>query len=140
MQETTEGNSSSQEETKKQETEEVKENTSYHWVNPEYQKRQEGAADAGQNSYETDAYRERIGYTNTQNTGYEGNQNNRNAGMETPPAAADIWEAATMSLKILSALLPRQAKDIMAPISLLRNLPEKNRKRKNLWAWENAFL
>lgn len=92
MQETTEGNSSSQEETKKQETEEVKENTSYHWVNPEYQKRQEGAADAGQNSYETDAYRERIGYTNTQNTGYEGNQNNRNAGYGNPSGGSGYLE------------------------------------------------
>lgn len=37
----------------------------YHWVNPEYQKRQQGAADAEQNTYETENYREHVGSQNT---------------------------------------------------------------------------
>lgn len=32
----------------------------YHWVNPEYQKRQQGTADAGNNTYETNSYRENV--------------------------------------------------------------------------------
>lgn len=57
----------------------------YHWVNPEYQKRQQGTADAGDNTYESNSYRENIaGQTNTDG-GYRGgsyhewqNQNNEN--------------------------------------------------------------
>ena len=33
----------------------------YHWVNPEYQKRQQGTADTQTNSYENNNYREHIG-------------------------------------------------------------------------------
>lgn len=33
----------------------------YHWVNPEYQKRQQGTADSENNTYETNAYRENVG-------------------------------------------------------------------------------
>ena len=32
----------------------------YHWVNPEYQKRQQGTADAGNNTYENNSYRENV--------------------------------------------------------------------------------
>ena len=33
----------------------------YHWVNPEYQKRQQGSADTQTNTYEDNNYRENIG-------------------------------------------------------------------------------
>lgn len=85
VQETTEEIIRPQEQTKEPETEEVKADTSYHWVNPEYQKRQEGAADAGENSYKNNAYRDTIGYTNEQNTSYGRNQNNPNMGYTTQP-------------------------------------------------------
>lgn len=39
----------------------VSEESSYHWVNPEYQKRQAGVSDDIQNSYENNSYKETIG-------------------------------------------------------------------------------
>lgn len=57
----------------------------YHWVNPEYQKRQQGTADAGDNTYESSSYRENIAGQTNSNGGYRGgsyhewqNQNNQN--------------------------------------------------------------
>ena len=63
-----------------QDVQPAEEDTSYHWVNPEYQKRQQGIADSGQNSYETDQYRENVGKTGEwngqeQNPGYGNEQN-----------------------------------------------------------------
>lgn len=43
----------------------------YHWVNPEYQRRQQRAADAGSNTYETNSYRENVGSTPNQGTGQD---------------------------------------------------------------------
>lgn len=39
----------------------ISEESSYHWVNPEYQKRQAGISDDIQNSYENNSYKETIG-------------------------------------------------------------------------------
>lgn len=50
---------------------------------------------------------------------------------------AGIREAVTMS-RIPLELGQKREKDIMAPISLLRNLPESIRKRKKPWERENA--
>lgn len=57
----------------------------YHWVNPEYQKRQQGTADAGDNTYESNSYRENIAGQTKTDGGYRGgsyhewqNQNNEN--------------------------------------------------------------
>lgn len=43
----------------------------YHWVNPEYQRRQQGTADAGSNTYETNSYRENVGSTSGQEAGWD---------------------------------------------------------------------
>lgn len=54
----------------------------YHWVNPEYQKRQQGTAEVPPNTYETDSYRENIGgAANSQNQGYS-NQIPHNSGYQ----------------------------------------------------------
>ena len=44
----------------------------YHWVNPEYQKRQQGTADAGANTYESNSYREDVAGQTNINRGYQG--------------------------------------------------------------------
>lgn len=63
--------------------------SSYHWVNPEYQKRQNGAEGeerASQNTYENQNYREDVGQTaGNQNTGYGSqSQQNSNTGWGQP--------------------------------------------------------
>lgn len=52
-------NETEQNETVQQETAQSN-NGTYHWVNPEYQKRQQGTADAAQNTYDNGNYRENI--------------------------------------------------------------------------------
>ena len=84
----------SSEEAGTQDVQPAEEDSSYHWVNPEYQKRQQGAADAGQNSYDTDQYRENVGNTD----GWRGQEQNTGYGnAQTPPYGNNQYHAGYQS-------------------------------------------
>lgn len=69
-----ESSSTVEQESVREETPQPAEQGTYHWVNPEYQKRQPGTADPGQNTYETENYRERTGADVTGNAGMPGDE------------------------------------------------------------------
>lgn len=49
----------------------------YHWVNPEYQRRQQGTANAGSNTYENNSYRENVGQTGYRGGAYHSDWRNQ---------------------------------------------------------------
>ena len=58
----------------------------YHWVNPEYQKRQQGTADTQTNSYENNNYRENIGSNGYTGGSYQDYHSNGNFEQKTQTA------------------------------------------------------